>query len=232
MINRVTTIQDRIPIKNCIISVADKTDCAYFAEAILEIVPDMRIYSTGGTYSLIENALSGDRKDRLVNIADFTGQPEMQGGLVKTLDFKIYTGILSEPGNAEHRHHIQAINGCSFDMIIVNLYPFTEAVKKENSTVEDARSNIDIGGPCMLRAGAKNFLRVAPVCDPSDYKAIIAEMKSTGGCLSVGTRLQLAKKAFSHTEEYDGAIHAYLKEIHADDLHSVYKIESRNSDEK
>ena len=224
MINRVTTIQDKIPIKNCIISVADKTDCADFAASLLRIVPELTIYSTGGTYALIENSLSPEIRKRLVNIEDFTGQPEMQGGLVKTLDFKIYTGILSEPGNQDHLRHIENINGTAFDMVVVNLYPFQKAVADDDCTVEDARSHIDIGGPCMLRAGAKNFLRVASVCDPSDYTPLIAEMQKNEGSLCAGTRLMLAKKAFSHTAEYDSAIETYMQLLNTDILGKVYSI--------
>lgn len=224
MINRVTTIQDKIQIQNCIISVADKTGCADFVLELLEIVPDLSVFSTGGTFTLIEKALPPEKKGRLINISDFTGQPEMQGGLVKTLDFKIYTGILSEPGNTEHRRHIREIGGRAFDMIVVNLYPFRQAAEKENSTVEDARSHIDIGGPSMLRGGAKNFLRVASVCDPADYGSILSEMKASDGRLSVAARLRLAKKAFAHTEEYDRAIHGYFENIDTDDLEAAYTI--------
>ncbi len=224
MINRVTAIQDKIRIQNCIISVADKTGCAEFVVELLKIIPDLSVFSTGGTFSLIEKALPAEKKNALVNISDFTGRPEMQGGLVKTLDFTIYTGILSEPGNNEHRRYIREIGGRAFDMIVVNLYPFRQAAAKENSTVEDARSHIDIGGPSMLRAGAKNFLRVASVCDPSDYGSIISEMKANDGRLSVAARLDLAKKAFAHTEEYDRGIHSYFETIDADNLKAAYTI--------
>lgn len=224
MINRVENVTDEIQIKNCIISVADKRGCMEFVESLCEILPEIRIFSTGGTYAAIRENWKGKENSELINIEDFTGQPEMQGGLVKTLDFKIYTGILSEPGNADHRENIIKIGGTEFDMIVVNLYPFKETVSKKECTIEDARSNIDIGGPCMLRASAKNFLRVASVCDPEDYKGIIKELRESRGRLCLDTRLKLAKKAFHHTAEYDLAIVDYLRDAEQAWLPRAYTI--------
>jgi len=143
-------------------------------------------------------------------VSDYTGQPEMQGGLVKTLDFRIYLGLLSETYNEEHRRDLERTGGVSFDMVVVNLYPFSETVAKPGVTPEQGRANIDIGGPCMIRAAAKNFIRVAAVVDPGDYGALAAELEAGGGSLSLSTRFRLARKAFAHTARYDAAIAAYL----------------------
>ena len=136
----------------------------------------------------------------------FTGQPEMQGGLVKTLDFKIYLGLLSEKYNDAHQADLKRLSAQPIDMVVVNLYPFRQTVAKEGVTPEMARTNIDIGGPCMVRASAKNYLRVASVTDPLDYPSIAQELESRGGTIGLDTRFKLMKKAFSHTAEYDTAI--------------------------
>lgn len=149
----------------------------------------------------------------------------MRGGLVKTLDFRIYVGLLSETYNDDHRSDLARLEAIPFDLVLVNLYPFGDAVQKEGSDVEDARGNIDIGGPAMLRAAAKNFLRVLPVCDPGDYSGILAELENGDGSVSLDTRLNMAKKAFDHTASYDRAIADYLSEVRVDELASTYTVE-------
>jgi phosphoribosylaminoimidazolecarboxamide formyltransferase/IMP cyclohydrolase len=134
----------------------------------------------------------------------------MQGGLVKTLDFKIYLGILSEKYNDAHQDDLKRLDAQALDMVVVNLYPFRETVAKEGVTPEMARTNIDIGGPCMVRASAKNYLRVASVTDPADYMNIANELEAHGGTLGLDTRFKLMKKAFTHTAEYDTAISAFF----------------------
>ena len=157
-------------------------------------------------------------------VSEYTGQPEMQGGLVKTLDFKIYLGLLSETYNADHVADLARVEGVALDMVIVNLYPFKQTVAAADVTVEKARGNIDIGGPCMVRASAKNFLRVASVTDPSDYAGIVEELQSNEAKLSLETRFALAKKAFAHTGDYDTAIAAYLSAQSCDDMAACYEV--------
>jgi len=119
-------------------------------------------------------------------------------------------GLLSETYNGEHQADLKRTGCVEFDLVAVNLYPFANTVAQEGATLEDARTNIDIGGPCMLRASAKNFLRVASVCDPADYEGIVGELKKSDGALSLASRLALAKKSFAHTAAYDAAISQYL----------------------
>ena len=121
---------------------------------MLDVNSAINIFSTGGTFNKIKELLGSNWSENLRAVSDFTGQPEMQGGLVKTLDFKIYLGILSETYNKHHKDDLQRTEGVALDMVVVNLYPFKETIKTEGVTVEDARANIDIGGPCMLRASA------------------------------------------------------------------------------
>jgi phosphoribosylaminoimidazolecarboxamide formyltransferase/IMP cyclohydrolase len=181
------------------------------------------IYSTGGTYAALEEILGDKAATNLTAVSEYTGQPEMQGGLVKTLDFKIYLGLLSETYNAAHQEDLARVGGVAFDMVIVNLYPFQSTVSQDGVTPEMARTNIDIGGPCMLRASAKNYLRVASVTDPSDYPSLMEEIKGSG-TLSLETRFKLMKKTFAHTAAYDGAIASYFAEQASTSVEACYTV--------
>jgi phosphoribosylaminoimidazolecarboxamide formyltransferase / IMP cyclohydrolase len=217
-LNYVNRTEDRVPVRNILLSVADKSGLEEFVRGMMDLSPELRFYSTGGTFARLEEILNDEASSRLVRVADYTGQPEMQGGLVKTLDFKIYLSLLSESYNDSHREDMDRTGAVPFDMTVVNLYPFEKTVADPASTIEHARANIDIGGPCMLRASAKNFLRVAAVCDPADYGPLIEELKAQGGATSLGRRFSLAKKAFAHTAAYDAAIAAYLSAVGPADL--------------
>ena len=206
--NRVQKIVDRIPVRRALVSVSDKSSLETLAEALVGI-DGIEILSTGGTYARLQD-LVGDRA-RLTRVSDYTGQPETQGGLVKTLDFRIYVGLLSEPFNRSHDQDRERLGTGLIDMVVVNLYPFADITSRDNTDGEDARSNIDIGGPTMLRASAKSFLRVASVCDPSDYASLSEELAAHDGTLSLETRYRLAKKAFRHTATYDATIAEYLE---------------------
>lgn len=205
-LNIVTEIDNRIKVKNVLMSVSDKTGLESFVPALVKACPGVKIYSTGGTYVKVKEILGADAANTLVAVSDYTGQPEMQGGLVKTLDFKIYLGLLSEKYNDAHQADLKRLAANPIDMVVVNLYPFRETAAKSGVTPEMARTNIDIGGPCMVRASAKNYLRVASVTDPLDYGNIANELADHEGTLGLDTRFKLMKKAFAHTAEYDTAI--------------------------
>ena len=127
--------------------------------------PDVTIYSTGGTFKAIADILGDKAEQNLVSVSDYTGQPEMQGGLVKTLDFKIYLGLLSETYNEAHKEDLARVDGVQHDMVVVNLYPFKQTVAQDGVTPEMARTNIDIGGPCMVRASASTMKKAAAPVD-------------------------------------------------------------------
>ncbi len=222
-LNIVEKINKNIEINNILLSVSDKSGLDYFVKEITAVNPKVRFYSTGGTYKRLCSMECIKEGDNLISVSDYTGQPEMQGGLVKTLDFKIYMGLLSETYNNHHQEDIKRVSAVSFDMVIVNLYPFKETISKKDITAEHARGNIDIGGPCMLRASAKNFLRVASVCDPGDYKMIIEEIKKTGGFISFETRFRLSAKTFKYTAAYDSAISSYFSSKDFSSIDSIYK---------
>ena len=224
-INIVDKSDDAVKLDHVLVSVSDKSRLDSFIPELVGINSALTIYSTGGTYEALRKILGEDKASRhLVRVSDYTGQPEMQGGLVKTLDFKIYLGLLSETYNQAHENDLKRVNAVRIDMVVVNLYPFASTVARTGATPEQARANIDIGGPCMVRAAAKNFLRVASVTNPSDYSMIISELQKQDGMLSLKTRFELAKKAFTHTAEYDTAIADYLARCEFNAVRACYTI--------
>lgn len=206
------TVSNTRPVRRALISVSDKSGIVDFAKALH--TAGVVILSTGGTAKLL-----ADEKIPVTEVSDHTGFPEMMDGRVKTLHPKIHGGILGRRGKDDEimaKHDIAPI-----DLVVVNLYPFAETIAKPNCTLADAIENIDIGGPTMVRSAAKNHNDVAIVVNPSDYDAIISEMKSDN-TLTNATRFDLAVKAFEHTAHYDGLIANYLGKITADSEHSLF----------
>jgi len=184
-----------------LISVADKTDVEKIANSLIE--KGIEILSTGGTAAALRKA-----GIEVTDVSDVTGFPEIMDGRVKTLHPKIHGGLLGRrdcDADAMQTHGIGPI-----DLLIVNLYPFEATIARPDCTREDAIENIDIGGPAMIRAAAKNHRFVAVVVDPGDYDTVIEELNGTDGTLCESTRCRLAKKAFGHTAAYDAAIWNYL----------------------
>jgi len=222
-INVVERVDDLVKVKNILVSVSDKSGLDRFIPDLVEINPEIQIFSTGGTYGRISEILGGSAGQRLMQVSDFTGQPETQGGLVKTLDFKIYLGLLTETYNDAHQSDLRRTGSVPIDMVVVNLYPFKETISKPDATVEQARGNIDIGGPCMIRASAKNFIRVASVVDPADYGRIISVLRENRGATGLKLRFQLARKAFDHTAVYDRTIADFLVSKETADVMDCYQ---------
>ena len=221
-LNIVKDIDSRVAVKHVLMSVSDKTGLEAFVPALVKACPGVKIYSTGGTYAKVKEILGPTAEGTLVAVSDYTGQPEMQGGLVKTLDFKIYLGLLSETYNDAHQADLKRLSAQPIDMVVVNLYPFQQTVAKEGVTPEMARTNIDIGGPCMVRASAKNYLRVASVTDPLDYPSLATELADHGGTIGLDTRFKLMKKAFAHTAQYDAAIAGFFTTRTWDEVSATY----------
>lgn len=211
--NRVTQIDDAVPIRRALVSVYDKQGLGQFVPRLRELCPALRLLSTGGTHRRLAEILQAAAPECLTQVSAYTGQPETQGGLVKTLDFKIYLGLLSETYNDDHRRDLERTGAATFDLVVTNLYPFQAASSAEGATVETARGHIDIGGPCMVRAAAKNFLRTAPVVDPADYPWLSETLASLGGSLDLASRFRLARKAFAVTADYDRAVAAYFEGV-------------------
>ncbi len=195
------SMENPVAIRRALLSVSDKTGIVEFATALSS--HGVELLSTGGTYALLrDNGLT------VTEVSEYTGFPEMMDGRVKTLHPKVHGGILARRGQDDAvmaEHDIKPI-----DMVVVNLYPFEATVAKPDCTLEDAIENIDIGGPTMVRAAAKNNAHVAIVVNAGDYEAILREIKENDGQLAQATRFDLAVKAYEHTAAYDSAIANYF----------------------
>ena len=192
------------PIHRALLSVSDKTGIIEFAQALHQ--RNVELLSTGGTAKLLMK-----HNIPVIEVSDYTGFPEMMEGRVKTLHPKIHGGILGRRGlddDVMHQHQIAPI-----DMVVVNLYPFADTVAKSDCRLEDAVENIDIGGPTMVRAAAKNHQDVAIVVDYNDYSTIIELLDQQDNSLSYPYRFNLAIKAFEHTAKYDGMIANYFGQL-------------------
>ncbi|MEW6443137.1 MAG: hypothetical protein AB1640_19540 [bacterium] len=223
-VNIVEKVDDPVPIRHALVSVSDKQEIDFLVRDLVDLLPELTIYSTGGTFSKIREILGDRSEGRLVQVSDYTGQPETQGGLVKTLDFKIYLGLLTETYNEEHQQDLERTAGVPIDLVVVNLYPFRQTIQQAGVTLEKARANIDIGGPCMIRAAAKNYLRVAVLVDPRDYAPFLAALRQNQGSSRLEDRFRLAAKAFEHTAAYDRMIADYFARIRFPAASKCYSI--------
>jgi phosphoribosylaminoimidazolecarboxamide formyltransferase/IMP cyclohydrolase len=194
--------------RQALISVSDKSHVVELARGLGAL--GYTILSTGGTARLLSEAGIA-----VTEVGTYTGFPEMLDGRVKTLHPKVHAGILAQRDNPAHMQAMAGAGLATIDLVVVNLYPFVQAVARPGCTLGEAIENIDIGGPTMVRAAAKNHAHVAVVTDPADYGEVLRELQ-TAGSVSAQTRFSLARKAFSHTAAYDGAISNYLTAIDAD----------------
>ena len=195
-------------IQRALISVSDKNGLVEFARGLSAF--GVEILSTGGTAKLLAQNGIG-----VTEVADYTGFPEMLDGRVKTLHPKVHGGILGRRDLKAHTDAMQKHGILPIDLVVVNLYPFEQTVAKPNCPLDEAIENIDIGGPTLLRAAAKNHGAVTVVVDSADYGAVLDEMKAHKGATTEATRFRLAVKAFEHTARYDGAIANWLGAINA-----------------
>ncbi len=191
-------------IKRAILSVSNKANLSDLALCLNGF--GVEILSTGGTKKFLDGLSVNP-----VEVSTYTGFPEIMDGRVKTLHPKVHGGILNIRDNDEHQRAMQVHDIKHIDMIVVNLYPFKEVIGK-GCTFDDAIENIDIGGPSMIRAAAKNFKYVTVVVDPDDYPLVIDTIKANDGATTEDLRLYLAKKVFFLTSDYDRAIYNYLSE--------------------
>lgn len=191
-------------IKRALISVSDKTGIIELAKELDKL--GVEIISTGGTAKAISDAGIS-----VINISDVTGFPECLDGRVKTLHPKVHGGLLAMRSNPDHMKQIEELGIEPIDIVVINLYPFKQTILKGHIELEEAIENIDIGGPTMLRAAAKNYQDVVVVVDPADYGTIIDEIKSSKE-ISVKTKFKLAYKVFEHTSHYDTLIAKYLRD--------------------
>lgn len=196
-----------MPIRRALLSVSDKTGLVSFARALAE--RGVELLSTGGTFKTLEQA-----GVPVVAVDAYTASPEVMDGRVKTLHPKIHGGILAREGHDEA--DLERLGAGFIDLVVVNLYPFEQTLKKAGSTFEELIENIDIGGPSMVRSAAKNHARVAIVSDPSDYGPVLEEIERTGE-VSLATRKRLAGRAFAMTAAYDAAISGWMTGLGEED---------------
>lgn len=189
--------------KRAILSVSDKTGIVDFAKELVAL--GFEVISTGGTAKALKEA-----GVPVTGVSDVTGFPECLDGRVKTLHPMIHAGILAMRGNPEHMQQLEKLGVTPIDVVAINLYPFKQTILKPGVTLEDAIENIDIGGPTMIRAAAKNWQDVSVIVDPADYGKVIAEYKENGS-VSRDTKFTLAGKVFDHTAQYDTMISTYLR---------------------
>ena len=193
-------------VRRALLSVTDKTGLLPFAQALHDL--GTRLVSTGGTAQLLRAA-----SIPVVEVSEITGFPEMLDGRVKTMHPKITGGILAIRDNAEHRAALEAHRIPEIDLVCVNLYEFEKAAANPLVLMKELMESIDIGGPTLIRSAAKNYQDVAVVTSPDDYEGLIAELRASGGGLSLATRWELAKKAFTRTADYDRAISTRLASV-------------------
>jgi len=193
-----------MPIRRALVSVSDKRALIPFLQSLS--ARGVEILSTGGTAKAVREAGLA-----VTDVSAYTGSPEIMDGRVKTLHPKVHGAILMRERD-DDREALASIGGAPIDLVVVNLYPFEETLRRPGATHEELVEKIDIGGPAMVRAAAKNHARVTVVVDPADYGAVLAEFERDG---DVGheLRVALAAKAFAHTSRYDGAIAMYLSGI-------------------
>ena len=200
-------------IRTALLSVSDKQGIVPFAQALHAM--GVKLISTGGTAKLLaDNGLP------VTEVSSLTQFPEMLDGRVKTLHPMVHGGLLARRDSKEHMDAIAAHGIAPIDMLVINLYPFNQTVAKDNCSFDEAVENIDIGGPAMLRAAAKNHQDVTVLISPEDYEPILSEMKTHQNTVSYTTNLRLAKKVFAHTAQYDGAIANYLSSLGGDLNHT------------
>ena len=241
-------VKNLIVPKHVLVSVFDKSGLLELVQAVLYVNPDAMFYSTGGTEKKIIEALSvyadsiqiadkGFVAAHYTSVELYTGAPEMEGGLVKTLHPKIHAGLLGERGNSAHEDYLQnilpgpdEIPGVYFDVLVGNLYPFVSTVRAPDCTPEKARVNIDIGGPTMIRAAAKNWLSIAVVSDVGQYSKLIEDLLAKKGT-DLEMRFGLMQDAFELICIYDLAIADYNSDLdYARDVRPMLDIEIENTE--
>lgn len=199
--------EHKVRIRRALVSVSDKSGIVEFAQRLRRL--NVEIISTGGTFDLLSKAGL-----QVTKVSDVTNFPEILDGRVKTLHPAIHAGLLARDNHPEHVKQLREQQIHPIDLLVVNLYPFEKTIQKENVGIEDALEQIDIGGPAMVRAAAKNFESVTVVTSPSDYELILEELETLDREISLKTRFLLAQKAFSLTAQYDQAIASYLCDQH------------------
>ena len=197
-------------VDRALISVFDKTDVVEFARRLAEM--DVEILSTGGTARVL-----GEAGVKVTDVSAVTGFPEILGGRVKTLHPHVHGALLARGNDRDDLAELESLGIRPIDLVVVNLYPFSKVVSRPDVELTEAIENIDIGGPTMIRAAAKNHCFVGVVTSPDDYESVARAMETSDRCTSLRLRRDLARKAFAHTADYDGGVHRYLETVASGD---------------
>ena len=215
-LNVVREIDGCVAVRHVLMSVSDKSGLETFVPGLIAACPEVK--SLDRRYLHRVRNCSAERRAIWWHLGLYR-TAGVQGGLVKTHETSSLWACVRTTTRIQRDRRTDAV---AIDMVVVNLYPFQQTVAREGVTPEEARTNIDIGGPCMVRASAKNYLRVASVTDPADYSALLDELTANGGTLGFATRLALMKKAFAHTAQYDTAIAAFFADVTEEQARKTY----------
>ena len=221
-VENIQRIEELVPLRNAIVTVADKTGLDRFAQRLVRVCPQVRFYATGGTYAVLRESLGATSAQRVVEMTRYTTQPVTHAGLARTIDFKLYIGLLADPFNNVHVQDLSSAGAAFFDMVVSNVHSLDELTEEGRADPEAVRLNLDIGGPGMLRAGVRNYLRVANVVDPQDYERIADHIEENGGNTALDLRLELARKALRLVARNDLAMADYLDQLEGDRVRSRY----------
>jgi len=229
-IDKITDLENQIQVRNVIVSVADKRGIEKLAPRLLELCPGLRFYATGGTFRALREVIGLDAPQHLVEMTRYCIQPVTKSGLARTVDFKVYIGLLADPFNEIHVADLSKAGAVFFDMVISNLAPFPEAEDAAGVDDEERRLMIDIGGPGMIRGGMSNYLRVATVTDPDDYDRVLERIEQLNGQTDLELRHELARKAAQVTARNAAAIARYFEELTPETLKDLYAFTQRSAD--
>lgn len=216
---------DLVPVRTALISVSEKAGLVHFVKDLYNTNPELTIISSGGTARALRDGLDAPYSDRVVDVSRYTGFPESPGDLVKTLHPRVHGGLLLDWGNSEHLAYMLENGIIEIDMAVLNLYPFSDVVAKPDATPVKAREMIDIGGPAMVRAAAKNFPRVAVVTDPNNYANVLNELDKNEDATSFGFRQDCRTAAFETTLEYERGIVEYYRSIDKEAERKAFGVE-------
>jgi phosphoribosylaminoimidazolecarboxamide formyltransferase / IMP cyclohydrolase len=229
----VEQIDDRVSVKNVFCSVTDKGGLADVIKRLIKFSPEIKIFSTGDTFSHLQKELGEAEADsHLVEVSDYTGMPETAGGLVKSLHHKLFLGYLTDTYYIPHLDGLKREEAVPIDLVIVNLYDFKKAAVDDGNPInlELARSNIDVDGSSALRAAAKNWLRVMTLPTPNDYGWFLDHLEANGGVTTYAMRYPAATKTFRLLSEYDGAIAHFFVRISFKETMRAYKVNNPSDD--
>ncbi|MFH1316852.1 MAG: hypothetical protein ABII01_05000 [Candidatus Woesearchaeota archaeon] len=230
-IRRVEEIDDLVPVRFVFASVADKTGLDSLIPNLLNATENVFIVSTGGTYTAIRDILGDKADSHLGEVSEYTEMPETEGGLVKSLHHKLFLGYLTETYCKAHSKDLEREGARPVDLFIGNFYPFERAITKPGIDMEDARGQIDIGGPSAMAACAKNWHRVAVLSDPNDYLELSQNLLRHDGHTTLELRYKLHQKAFQKLAEYRVAIAGFMQGIPFEQAIEPYKIHNPSGGE-